>query len=329
MIDVWSFIPAPVYWVLAGLVAAGVALAGGLWLKGWVDAYGWHPVAWWRGWRFAHRHKAVWWRRKSKWTFATRLYTGLPGSGKTLLAVRDGIMLMRRGVRVVSNFRIVDPLSGRSSEIIKSQAEWLAYAVAAAIKRRPTVFIIDEIHTWADARRFAQTPSWWLWMIAQHRHLEVGIIGTAQHVNQVEIALRRLTSLLVQVKPVVPRWLPFFRRLPWLWTLTMPMALVGKEGEIPGSGGTKAFRVVPWWTYMGYNTAELVAFEEWSASEDKSEAIRGLTLAAQAAVEVPTYPWVGGEIIPERVTEEEFDLMLHDLLAAMDEGDRDAVLDLA
>lgn len=333
--------------VAAGLVAAFVVGVVGLWLHQWVDAYGWHPSAWVRGWLFAHGWREiqlepggklkwrpglgsplVWYRRRSLWSFGTRLYTGLPGSGKTLLAVRDGILLMRRGVRVVSNLRIVDPLSGRCSDTIKSQDEWLALAVAAAIKKRPTVFIIDEIHTWADARNFKQTPRWWLWLIAQHRHLQVGIIGTAQHANQVEIALRRLCALLIMVRPVVPRWLPFLRRLPWIWTLTMPMALVGDKGEIPPGAGHRAFRVVPWWVYGGYNTQELVAFEEWNDSTDKAAAVKALTRAAQDAVQVPKYDWVGGEVLPEHIEEADFDLLLHDLLNAMSDADRAVIEDL-
>lgn len=264
------------------------------WLRGWVRDYGWNPVAWFRAWRFAYRQELLFWRRKAPmFEMPTKLYCGLPGSGKTLMATRDAIVLMRRGVRVLSNYYIVDPLTGVEAVRIESWFDMLVYAVDAVVSGTPTVFVIDEIHLWANARFYQQTPGWWLGLVAQRRHYGVGIIGTCQSMGQVEVALRRLIDVVVFVTPTLTKKLPIF-------TLrAVPAILLDADGKIETNLVKKVprrFTTMRWWVYGGYSTAELVAVAEWSDDAETVATIGRLSDAAQALTATPAIPWVGGVV---------------------------------
>lgn len=307
----WKFL----LWPASALAAALV----GLWAYLFVRDYGYSPVRWFRGWWFAFRKRLLWWQRTPPlFQLDTRLYVGLPGSGKTLLLTRDAIHLMRLGVRVLSNYRIVDPLSGASSLVISSWFEMLAYSVDACARGVPTVFVIDEIHLWAPARMFQKTPGWWLGLMAQRRHYGVGVIGTCQSIKQVESALRRLTDYVIFVRPLVPGQL-FGRRLPWFHLEQVPAATLTDEG-LPLGRGDRSITLVPWWVYGGYNTAELVAVEEWSEDEDISARIARLTSLAQELTIVDEYEHLDGTVRPVRDAEHASEVV-QALLSATDAAD--------
>lgn len=279
-------------WVLGGFFALAFLFVVALGLRQFVLDFGWNPRVWFRASAFARKHRLAWWQRKPPvFQMDTRLYVGLPGSGKTLLATYDAIRFLRRGVRVCSNYYIRDPLTGRTAERIESWFDMLSWSVVAVVRREPTVFVIDEIHLWANARFYKQTPGWWLSLVSQRRHYGVGIIGTAQAVGQVEVALRRLLDYVVYVRPALVRKLPVFR------VAEVPAALVEDDGKEPrhADGIDRGWRLVPWWVYGGYSTEELVAVEEWDEDSETRNQIENLSARARDVCGRVSLPWLDDE----------------------------------
>ena len=241
-----------------------------------------------------YRQGMLWFQRKAphrEWS--TRIYTGLPGSGKTLLMVRDCVQLLRSGVRVYSNLQIVDPLTGLRSEPLGGwlgmlEASVLALEESVAYELRGEIppgvmFAFDEIHLAADARSWQNTPSWWLGMMAQRRHYGVGLIGTTQDITTVEKRLRLLVGRVVTVRPTALR--RFFGRLPLFALQDVDLSLVDVVESDSGIGrwfwswvGPEAFH--------GYSTRELMASLDFADLKDDEakERVRELTERAIALV---------------------------------------------
>jgi len=219
----------------------------------------------------------LWFQRKKpavEWD--TRIYAGLPGSGKTLFMVRDCIQLLRQGVRVYANMKIRDPLTGRESLPLCGWLDMLRASVLCLEDNIPTVFAFDEIHLAADARQWASTPVWWLNLMAQRRHFGVGLIGTTQDPGQVEKRLRLLIGRVVSVRPSALRRL--WGRLPLFSVQEVDMALIDVPEADSGSGAW-FFTWVKADAFHGYSTRELMAsldFAELKDEEAKAE-VRLLT----------------------------------------------------
>lgn len=283
-----------------------------------IEDYGFSPRAWARGWLFAYRRRLHWWQRPpALYEFRTTLYCGQPRSGKTLMATRDAIRLMRQGVRVVANYDIIDPLTGVQSVRLESWYDMLVYAGHACISKTPTVFVIDEIHNWANARFYTRTPVWWLSFMQQRGHYGVGIIGTCQSLGQVEVALRRLIDYVVFVRPTVPFKLPIANVSVPLFSLKeLPAVLLDQEGRVDEATlkNTKGtFAIAKWWVYGGYSTAELIAVAEWSDDEETTAAIDRIGDVVRRYNRCPDLHWVGGVSQAGDVQSEE---VLAELVAA-------------
>lgn len=242
-----------------------------------------------------YRNRLMWFQRPvPKHEYPTTIYCGLPGSGKTLLMVRDCIRLMRRGYRVYSNMAIHDPLTGNRCGSVGSWLDMLRLSVESLEYRAEcletgtepvpgVVFAFDELHLICDAREWAKTPKWWLNLIAQRRHLCVGVIGTTQHADQVEKRLRTLMDLQVSVyRP--GRRVPLIKRLPWFALRELNPALV--EFDPLNAEMKQTFHFwMPWFAYAGYSTTELVTSDDWASYTDEQSAaeIADLTNRAKAA----------------------------------------------
>lgn len=237
-------------------------------------------------------------RKRPHKEFSTRVYEGLPGSGKTLFMVRDCIELMRRGVVVYSNVAIRDPLTGNETlplggwlDMLRASVDALAevyYCELKGTRPRGVVFAFDEIHLAADARSWQSTPAWWLNLMAQRRHYGVGLIGTTQHADTVEKRLRMLIGRVVRVRPSGVRGL--FDSVPLFVAQDVDMALV----DVPGQDalGKPALTWIRADAFHGYSTQELMAtldFKELSDDESRAEVAeltrRARELAAPVFIE--------------------------------------------
>jgi len=254
-------------------------------------------VVWCRVQVWLFRHRLMWFQRKyATHEYPTVIYAGLPGSGKTLLMVRDCVRLMRRGFEVYSNMAIHDPLTGKCAGLVGSWVEMLRVSVEALEERAGcvengldpvpgVVFAFDELHLICDAREWASTPKWWLNLIAQRRHFGVGVIGTTQVAGQVEKRLRTLMD--VQLSLARPfRRIPGLRRLPLFDVRELDPMLV--ETDPTNSILKERMRVwMPWYAYAGYSTTELVISDDWASYTDDAivAEVAVLTTRAKAAAD--------------------------------------------
>lgn len=242
----------------------------------------------WKLWKWKYSHKYHWWQReKPHQEFSTRIYSGLPGSGKTLKMVEDCIALMRKGVVVYSNLTIIDPEYGHRSRPLGSWLEMLRASVEALEEGKPTVFAIDEIHLMCDARNWSKTPGWWLNLIAQRRHYGVGIIGTTQAIDQVEKRLRTLVDFILEVHmPIQRGWflskIPIIKKIPLMRVNQIDARVIDNPNVEEKDKRFGKWVLVSWLGYHGYSTQELMASDDFIGykEDDIAEEINILTQKA-------------------------------------------------
>lgn len=270
----------------------------------------WPVVDYWRYQAWLYRRRYLWFQRApSRSEFDTRIYEGLPGSGKTLLMVRDVIELMRNDVIVFSNVYCRDPLTGRESlplggwlSMLRSSVEqierikqyddaeeWFKHGGPDPGLPPPSVvFAFDEVHLAADARSWGSTPPWWLNLMAQRRHYGVGMIGTTQDLSTVEKRLRMLVGRVVDVRPTMIR----------RWWKRVPLFVVHDiDQSVRGDGVGEPIGPAHWtWVgahaFHGYSTREIMATVDFADLTDDAakEEVAALTQRAIAAGIVDSLP---------------------------------------
>lgn len=246
-------------------------------------------------WFYLWRNRLFWFQRKRPaFQYEARLYVGRAGSGKTLFATRDAIQLMRQGIRVVSNYQIVDRVTGAESDRIDSWNDFLVYSVEALRTGKPCVFVIDEIHLWCPSRFYQLSPAWFLGLLAQHRHYGVGIIGTTQNLARVEIVLRELVYRIVFVRhfPLLPNKVPVYA-----FTACDPLEMM--DTNSPPRAAIWSATWVPWWVFGGYSTKELMGVNEWHDDEQTKAEIDRLTDEARHLTRPTAPPIFLDETVPQ------------------------------
>lgn len=244
-------------------------------------------------WRWLWTHKQWWFLRElppAEWD--TVLFTGLPGSGKTVFGCGEAISYMRSGVHVASNVYIRDTFTGQEATPIRGWLDVLRQSVYACENHEPVLIYIAEIHELCDARLWQQTPAWWIELMSQRRHLGLGLMADTQHVDQVEKRLRMLIGRLVQIEPsLIRRW---WRRWPvFKWRgIDMQLGDDPKDWKQPG----------PWkliWqlshAFHGHSSWELVGsqtFEDLNTPEIQAEIedLRQRAVACNAISYLAAYP---------------------------------------
>lgn len=123
------------------------------------------------------------------------LYTGIPGSGKTLLAVKYDLWpLLEQGRQVYSN------------TWINWKGNNLHYFVDPVdlITLRDAVIFIDEIGSILDSRNWKETPPEVRYFLQQHRKRNIDIIATTQHPSFVEISARAIIGYWAKCYNLTP-----------------------------------------------------------------------------------------------------------------------------
>jgi hypothetical protein len=134
-------------------------------------------------------------------------YVGMIGHGKTMLAVREVAMLakVRRGVLVASNIKLTIPgVEAIQLPVSENGLDGVPELLKLARSdRRGVVLLIDEIGILLPARFWqAQDSIELMWACSQSRKMAADIIFTAQHPNQVDVAVRRLTESVTKVRAI-------------------------------------------------------------------------------------------------------------------------------
>lgn len=230
-------------------------------------------------WRWLQR--TFWFqRRKPHREYETRIYEGLPGSGKTLALAADGIKLLRLGIPVYSNFRIYDPIAQADGSILESQpvggwGDILRRTVEALENGTEAVFLIDELHVIASSQDRSMVPDWLMWLLTQRRHFGIGIMGSTQDLGQIQSRVRALVDRVVRVRP-------FFRRFPQWGVFEYREIDLRAYDQAENEERGYEIDFIPWYAYKGYDTSELCAIDKMSGYKDdevKAE-IHALTMRA-------------------------------------------------
>lgn len=134
------------------------------------------------------------------------LYTGTPGSGKSLHAAKDIIRRLRRPGGLICNFPVNEdyvPSKRRKSHVeywdnSRMTAQRLvSFALEhhAAGKEGQTLVIIDEAQLIFNSREFGRKDRMeWISLFSQHRHLGYNFILITQHDRMLDRQIRALVE---------------------------------------------------------------------------------------------------------------------------------------
>lgn len=132
------------------------------------------------------------------------LYSGTPGSGKSLHCARTIYYALKRGEPVIANFAIDEKQVGKhkGSFIYKSNEELtpdylvsysLEYCSGRRVKEGGLLLVIDEAQLMFNSRDYSRKDrSDWLTFFSQHRHLNYDIILIAQFDRMLDRQIRSL-----------------------------------------------------------------------------------------------------------------------------------------
>ncbi|MBN9503118.1 MAG: hypothetical protein BGO01_07875 [Armatimonadetes bacterium 55-13] len=110
-------------------------------------------------------------------------HVGLPGSGKSLHAVRRLLAAKADGRRTLANFH--------------SQTGMWDFALwADMVEAGNCLAVIDEAHMWFSARSWTKTNQAELSVFQQHRKEGMDVVWIAQHEGRVDVAVRELTAFI-------------------------------------------------------------------------------------------------------------------------------------
>lgn len=121
-------------------------------------------------------------------------FIGLPGAGKTYLMTKVANKMMRKGRTVYANYPLKGAIQYRKIEE--------TFGVKNA------VVLIDEAGLVAPGQFWNRIPFEVLAHWRQHRHAKIDMYYTAQDLNDVATALRRVTQFVNEVQKIGPliRW---------------------------------------------------------------------------------------------------------------------------
>lgn len=123
------------------------------------------------------------------------LYTGIPGSGKTLLAIMwDLWPLLEKGQQVYSN------------TWINWKGDNLKYFVDPIdiIHVKNAVIFFDEMGSILDSRNWKETPREVRYFFQQHRKRGIDIIATTQNISFIELSARAILGYMAKVSNLTP-----------------------------------------------------------------------------------------------------------------------------
>jgi hypothetical protein len=180
------------------------------------------------------------------------LYTGIPGSGKTLLSVLEVYQHLIEGKTVYSN------------TWLNWKGDNLHYYndIENIINIRDAVLYIDEVGSIMNAREWADTPKSVRNFLQLHRHYKVDIIATTQHSSFVEKSARTIIGYWCEVVNLTPTEGLKGRKgigtkLPFLLIREDPIDIRSIVNEIPEPLQTnildKLMAIKVWWKKSFYD----------------------------------------------------------------------------
>jgi len=204
------------------------------------------------------------------------IFTGLPGSGKSLKLARTivDILYRNRGIyeKSVEDYeggRLKAPVGKLVPDVPPRRVLYTNLKLSEEVEKefegfvqywtdldqltplRDCDVVIDEVATYFDARLWADLPQELRRWLAQHRKFGIEIYGTAQDFAQVDKSFRRLTSdLLYLTKLVGSRDISATRPDPkYIWGVSLvrtldPTVYDELKSKFAGGGGIPRFMFI-------------------------------------------------------------------------------------
>jgi len=116
------------------------------------------------------------------------LYTGRPGSGKTLMLTRRVLRALDMGYVVYTNYPIKHEKAEREGRLKLWQDLW------DLIELKDGIIVMDEAHVYMNSRKWDALPDDMQVKLQQHRKHGLHIWGTVQHENRIDVVYRELVS---------------------------------------------------------------------------------------------------------------------------------------
>lgn len=137
-----------------------------------------------------------------------KIYSGIPGSGKSLKLASESLRLLERNLRYYSSTGIVRKIYSNmrfSSDVEKKYKEFIGYwnSTLQLVNLKDCDVIWDEVATDLDSTRWADTPLELKRWLQQHRKRGIDIYGTTQDFAMIDIAMKRLVSDLYVLYKII------------------------------------------------------------------------------------------------------------------------------
>lgn len=180
-----------------------------------------------------------------------RVFTGLPGAGKSYAATEDATEELSKGFRTVFHNMVMDhgemaiylrergyepDMALRIRKIPEARIkDFWAYANQQGVTSG-RLFIIDEAHVFFDSRGWAETGPVMSVYLTQHRHLNDEILFVTQHPDMLDKRIRLLIAETTQFRNLrTEKWLQWFRPPAWMvWSQFHGLPRFGQKPQAVG-----------------------------------------------------------------------------------------------
>lgn len=125
------------------------------------------------------------------------LFIGTVGGGKTLSMTWEGFQYYRQGYQVYANYRLTFPKIKGCLEPILINKKLFDTMIKEKQQLQNAVLLFDELHIWLDSRGSMEKKRKGItYFILQTRKRNVRLLGTTQHLHQVDKRFRDSVDIL-------------------------------------------------------------------------------------------------------------------------------------
>lgn len=201
------------------------------------------------------------------------VYTGRPGSGKSLKLAQTLIEVIMRNQRwyektgkvrqIWTNFHLRPDLEEKFGGALR---HWKS--LEELPERQDVDVFIDEIFNYFDAKHWAELSFSVRRWLSQHRKLGIEIYGNCQDFAQVDISFRRMTSDLFYIVKLIGSRDPSPTRPPvkYIWGLSVIYSMNPTDYKEEQKENKTSFSSVMWLSREKcevFNTREEIKAGEW------------------------------------------------------------------
>jgi hypothetical protein len=127
------------------------------------------------------------------------IYTGLPGSGKTLELAKVALQILKRNKKFFDESGIRRKIWSNvkfSEEVHEHYGDFIEYwtDLAQVEKLRDVDVFMDEMASYFDSTQWANMPLSMKRWLQLHRHYGIEVYGVTQEFAMIDISVRRLTN---------------------------------------------------------------------------------------------------------------------------------------